>query len=369
MPSVTQIEPAVASLRLNGEYDSLEVPKSTSKAGGTPYKYARFLPEWTTSLKLPPLEPFEHVDPGKRALSDPEPRSFLKTAIVKDITPEFGSEISGDIDLTKLTDRERDQLALFVAQRGVVAFRGQENFIDADYDWWVKDWTSYFGRPHIHPVSGQPKGYPELHLVWREDTGTTDERFYEGRLTTTTTHSDVSYELQPPGLTALFLFDTPASGGDTLFFDQVEAYNRLSPSFRAYLETLQVEHSGYEQASRAAALHGENTIKRQPVKNVHPLVRRHPVTGAKALYVNPGFSRRIVGLKQEESDGLLRILYDHIEKGHDFQARVRWGELGTVTLWDNRITAHSALIDWHKGMNGGRRHGARLTPQAERPFI
>lgn len=82
----------------------------------------------------------------------------------------------------------------------------------------------------------------------------------------------------------------------------------MSPSFRAYLETLQVEHSGFEQAARAAALHGEETIKRQPVKNVHPLVRRHPVTGAKALYVNPGFSRRIVGLKQEESDGLLRIL-------------------------------------------------------------
>lgn len=95
----------------------------------------------------------------------------------------------------------------------------------------------------------------------------------------------ISYELQPPGLTALFLFESPPHGGDTLFVDQVKAYKRLSPSFREYLETLQVEHSGFEQAKRSAELHGADSIKRQPVRNIHPLVRRHPVTGEKALCV------------------------------------------------------------------------------------
>lgn len=121
--------------------------------------------------------------------------------------------------------------------------------------------------------------------MWREDKGTTDEQAFLGRLSTTTVHSDLTYELQPPGLTALFLFDTPEFGGDTLYIDTVTAYERLSPSFRAYLETLEVEHSGFEQAARSAELHGADSIKRQPVRNVHPLVRRHPVTGKKALCV------------------------------------------------------------------------------------
>src|SRR5690606_13851582 len=104
-------------------------------------------------------------------------------------------------------------------------------------------------------------------------------------------------------------------------------------------------------------------VRRAPVAHVHPIVRRHPVTGEKAIYVNPQFTRYIVGMKKEESDLLLNFLYDHLAKGADFQARVRW-EKGTVVVWDNRVTAHSALVDWH---GGERRHLARITPQAERP--
>ncbi|GJN90515.1 hypothetical protein Rhopal_003526-T1 [Rhodotorula paludigena] len=352
---VTQTaEAAVAKLSLSGE----------SKPAEQPYKFQRFLPEWTTLLNLPPLEPFEHIDPGHKALKDPQPRSFLDSAKLQSVTPNFGTEIQDGVDLTKLDARERAQIALFVAQRGFVVLRNQQNFIEAEPEWQINDWGAFFGRIHIHPVSGQPKDYPQLHLVWREATGTSDERAYDNKLSTTTVHSDVSYEAQPPGLTTLFLYDTPEDGGDTLFIDQVEAYKRLSPSFCEYLETLQVEHSGVEQYERAVKAHGIDTIKRQPVKNVHPLVRRHPVTGEKALYVNPGFSRRIIGLKQEESDAILNLLYDHISKGHDFQGRARWGTPGTVVL----VTAHSALVDWNSGIVG-RRHGARVTPQAERPFL
>jgi sulfonate dioxygenase len=75
-------------------------------------------------------------------------------------------------------------------------------------------------------------------------------------------------------------------------------------------------------------------------------------------------TRRIVQYKKEESDFLLRFLYDHIAKGADFQVRVKWAPK-TVVVWDNRVTAHSAILDWD---NGQRRHLARITPQAERPF-
>jgi sulfonate dioxygenase len=87
-----------------------------------------------------------------------------------------------------------------------------------------------------------------------------------------------------------------------------EAYNRLSPSFREYLETLQVVHSGVAQAEFSRAGNRGGVVKREPVENIHPLVRRHPVTGDKALFINKQFSRRIVGLKTEESDAILNLL-------------------------------------------------------------
>ncbi len=91
-------------------------------------------------------------------------------------------------------------------------------------------------------------------------------------------------------------------------------------------------------------------------------------TGQKALFVNPGFTKRITGLKNEESDALLRLLFNHISLGQDFQLRVRWEE-GTVALWDNRVTAHTAISDYdvHKGEDEGLRHGIRLTTLADRP--
>jgi sulfonate dioxygenase len=86
------------------------------------------------------------------------------------------------------------------------------------------------------------------------------------------------------------------------------AYNRLSPSFRSYLETLTVLHSGKEQAQDALDGNRGGLLKRAPVTHVHPLIRTHPVTGEKALYVNQGFSRKIIGLKIEESDAILKLL-------------------------------------------------------------
>jgi len=141
-----------------------------------------------------------------------------------------------------------------------------------------------------------------------------------------------------------------------------EAYNRLSPAFQQRLHGLQALHSGHEQAT--AALARNSIVRREPVSTIHPLIRTHPATGEKALYVNPQFTRRIVGFKKEESDYLLKFLYDHIALGADFQARMKW-EKGTVIVWDNRVTAHSAILDWRDGQ---RRHLARLTPQAERPY-
>jgi sulfonate dioxygenase len=137
---------------------------SETGLGAEDYPYKAYLPTFDASLNLPPLQPFEHVEPGLKALDHAEPKAFLKNAHVQELTPEFGSEVSG-VRLDQLDEAGRQQLSLFVAERGVVAFRGQKAFIDQDPDWLINNWTSFFGRPHIHPVSAAPEGHPEFHLV------------------------------------------------------------------------------------------------------------------------------------------------------------------------------------------------------------
>lgn len=323
-----------------------------------PAKYPNYLPYWD-DVKYPPLEPFQAIEHGKDA--DPSYPNLIRAsgAEVKELTANIGAEVSG-VQLSTLNNAGKDELARFVAQHKVVAFRGQD-FADLPISE-ALEFAEYFGPSHIHPASGAPKGFPKVHLVHRSASDTTAKDYFEERTNSITWHSDVTYEIQPPGTTFLYLLDGPTAGGDTLFANMAEAYRRLSPAFQQRLHGLKAVHSGHEQAQ--AALARGSVVRREPVSNIHPIVRTHPVTGEKALFVNPQFTRRIVGFKKEESDFLLKFLFDHIALGADFQARVKW-EQGTVIVWDNRVTAHSAILDWQDGQ---RRHLARLTPQAERPF-
>lgn len=275
-----------------------------------------------------------------------------------DLTASIGAELTG-VQLSKLDNRAKDQLALLVAQKKVVVFRDQDFAKLPIGD--ALNWGRYFGRLHIHPTSGAPEGYPEAHLVHRSAGDTSAEEFFASRTNSVAWHSDVTYENQPPGTTILYALDVPEVGGDTLFLNQAAAYRRLSPAFRERLEGLKAVHSGHEQAETAIA-RGSH-VRRAPVTSIHPLVRSHPVTGEKALFVNPQFTRYIIGYKKEESEYLLKFLYDHMAFSQDLQCRVKWTP-GTVVVWDNRVTAHSALLDWE---TKERRHLARITPQAEQP--
>lgn len=324
--------------------------------GYAPAKYPHYLPYWDDA-KYEPYTVFKATERGKGA--DAAFPDLLAGATIDDICANIGAEVKG-VQLSKLTDAGKDQLALLVAQKKVVAFRDQD-FADLPIQE-ALDFAEYFGPSHIHPASGAPKGYPKVHLVHRSAADTTAKDFFATRTNSTTWHSDVSYELQPPGTTFLYLLDGPKSGGDTVFANQAEAYARLSPAFQQRLHGLTALHSGHEQAE--AAIKRGSIVRREPVANVHPLVRTHPATGEKALYVNSQFTRSIVGLKKEESDYLLKFLFDHTGQSHDLQCRVKWSP-GTVIVWDNRTTVHSAILDWQDGQ---RRHLARLTPRAEQPY-
>lgn len=187
------------------------------------------------------------------------------------------------MQLSTLSNAGKDQLARLVAERKVVAFRGQD-FADLPIEK-ALEYGSYFGRHHIHPTSGSPEGHPEIHLVHRGAGDKGAEEFFQKRTSSVAWHSDVSYEQQPPGTTFLYILDKPETGGDTLFVDAVEAYNRLSPLFQQRLHGLKATHSGIEQVNASAARGGVK--RREPVVNEHPIVRTHPITGEKALYVNP----------------------------------------------------------------------------------
>ncbi|KAF9072735.1 hypothetical protein BDP27DRAFT_1261175 [Rhodocollybia butyracea] len=365
--------PALITLR------SSDGSQAAAEKSSEEYRYSHLLPVFSQD-QYPPLTPFEHSDPGQRALTHANPWSFLDNATsVIELTPRLGTEVHG-VNLRTLDSDSRDQLALEVcrtvpdqsyantyfrkvARRGLMVFKDQQEFLDAGPDFY-REWGSHFGRLHIHPTSGHPANYPEIHLVYRDAKSSFNFEI-EDSVTSTFWHSDVSYELQPPGLTTFFLLSQPTTGGDTLFTSQVSALKKLSPQFVAFLKTLKAVHSGVTQADFSRSGKRGGVVRRQPVENVHPVVRKHPVTGEEALYVNRQFTRRILGLKREESASLLGFLYDHIDKGGDVQARVHW-EKNTVVLWDNRVTAHSAIVDY--GESKERRHGARITPQAERPI-
>jgi len=201
---------------------------------------------------------------------------------VNHLTPTLGTEVKG-VQLSSLSDAGKDQLARYVAERKVVAFRDQD-FADLSIPDALK-FGGYFGQHHVHPTSGSPKGHPEIHLVHRAAGDTSADEYFSTRTSSVAWHTDVSYEAQPPGTTFLYILDKPETGGDTLFANTVEAYNRLSPLFQQRLHGLQAVHSAIEQANASV---GKGSVKRrEPVYHAHPIVRTHPVTGEKALYINP----------------------------------------------------------------------------------
>ena len=245
-------------------------------------QYLHYLPTWDHGEKYPALEPFEHIEHGKGA--DPSFKDLLiEGSKIQHLTPTTGSEVTG-VQLSKLSAAGKDQLALLVAQRKVVAFRDQD-FADLPIKE-ALDFGGYFGRHHIHPTSGSPEGYPEIHLVHRNGNTSEFDGYLANRNSSVGWHSDVTYEQQPPGTTLLYILDTPEVGGDTVFVNQVEAYNRLSPAIKERLHGLKAVHSGFEQADFSKQRGG--VVRREPIQNEHPLIRTHPATGEKALFVNGG---------------------------------------------------------------------------------
>ncbi|POM70546.1 Hypothetical protein PHPALM_12992 [Phytophthora palmivora] len=185
-----------------------------------------------------------------------------------------------------------------------------------------------------------------------------------------TWHTDVSYERQPPAYTLFKVLTSPDVGGDTLWASGYEAYDRLTPAFKTFVEGLIAVHSGKSQAEHA--IQAGRIVRRPVVEFDHPVVRTHPVTKRKALFVNAGFTKRIKNLSAAESadtqyravDTVLRFLFKHVAEGQEFQVRYHWTK-DAVAIWDNRSTFHYATFDFLPG----NRHAVRVTPHGEIPYF
>lgn len=272
--------------------------------------------------------------------------TVLATYTCNDLTKPIGTEVGG-LKLKELDQAGVAELRQLLAERGVLFFREQEMTLAEQVDVGRR-----LGELHIHPAAKATEGFREVLLIHTD----ANSKYTAGE----GWHSDVSCDERPPALSMLRIEETPPTGGDTLFCSMYAAYDALSPAMQQFLLGLRAVHSG-EKAYRGR--YGYNDADKQYPTAEHPVVRTHPDTGRKALYVNSGFTQRIKGLKPRESDALLGFLYDHVAYGVPFQVRFRW-EPNSVALWDNRCVQHHASWDYFPET----RHGYRVTTVGERPF-
>ncbi len=182
-------------------------------------------------------------------------------------------------------------------------------------------------------------------------------------------HSDWSFQESPPSATVLYAVDTPPVGGDTVFADGYRAFAALSPTMQRMLEGLQAVHSAAPSYGPKGLFARDDASRTMQIvvsaeaeqTQVHPLVRRHPLSGRPALYINHVYTLAIVGLHAEESRALLEFLFRHMTRD-EFVYRHRWRDR-TLLIWDNRCVVHYA----DGGYEGHQRLMYRTTIAGERP--
>ena len=313
-------------------------------------------------------EDYAYIERGKNA--DPEKKALFGAAKeVKHLTKHLGTEIVG-LQLSDLNDKQKDELALLVAERVVVFFRDQDLAPQKQLEL-----GKYWGQVEIHPqVPRVPNGVNGddlngITVIW-QDYGRAvnglDLSFKHAIGGNSQWHTDLVHEHQPAGITHLHNDTIPDVGGDTVWSSGYAAYDKLSPALQQFLDgKTAIYRSAHQYIDRENPLRGPKPIERE-----HALVRTHPATGWKSLYVNKAMTVRIVGLEPEESKLILDYLFSIYEKNLDIQVRFNWKPskpgLGTSAIWDNRISQHNAVWD-HEGLEP--RHGTRVTSLAEIPYF
>ena len=273
---------------------------------------------------------------------------------IERLTPAIGALVS-DIDLNQsLNEQQTQVLQQALIDNQVLFFRNQ--FLKPEQQ---RDLARLFGDLHIHPIY---PSHPEVEEVMVLDSHQQDLRDNE------LWHTDVTFIETPPLGCVLSAQKVPQFGGDTLWASSIAAYDDLSEPIKALLDNLTAQNDirksfpaeRYALTEEAAARFEEAKRKHPP--QTHPVVRTHPVSGKKGLFVSEGFTTRINELSDAESDALLALLFKHSQQPR-YQVRWHW-QAGDVAIWDNRSTQHFANFDYgnaHRVMH-------RATVLGDKPY-
>jgi len=271
------------------------------------------------------------------------------------VSGNIGAEVSG-FDLAKdLEENQVSSIRSALLDHKVLFFRDQK--INEEQ---LIAFGKRFGELNTHPfISGTDK-YPEIIKVLTEPNTTANFGGYW--------HHDVTFLENPDMATILHAKEVPDFGGDTLFANQHLAYDSLSDKMKEFLSGLHAVHDAglvfagngyYSKNSHSIDTKNE---EQATTKAIHPVIRTHPETGSKALFVNYSYTNRIVELSKKESKTLLKFLFDHCTS-EEFTCRFRW-QKDSIAMWDNRSVKHYALFDY----KGQRRVMHRVTIKGDKPF-
>jgi len=272
----------------------------------------------------------------------------MTSLTIRKVAGALGAELGG-VDLSAELDAETiAAIRAALNAHQVIFFRDQT--LNAEQQ---LAFGRRFGPLNIHPYVAGMADHPEVMEIIKEPS---DRLNFGGGW-----HSDMSFLETPSIGSILYAVQTPAFGGDTLFASQAAAYDALSEGLKATLEGLKAVHSAsQEYSAKGASAQQRASMQVAEAEGlvgefVHPVVKVHPETGRKALYVNPAFTMRFDGWTRKESKPLLDYLFEH-SRQEAFTCRFAWRD-GSVAFWDNRQVWHYALNDYP----GQRRHMRRVT--------
>ncbi|HJQ48748.1 MAG TPA: TauD/TfdA family dioxygenase [Amycolatopsis sp.] len=268
-----------------------------------------------------------------------EPRTG--TITVRPVAGHIGADIGG-VDISRpLSEAEVDAIRDALHRHKVVFFRDQE----LEHASQVAFGRQFGELTYAHPHDdAPPEDHPQIFTIdprrfeqrygadYRQDVQRRQYSYFNGW------HTDVTAAVNPPAASILRAETVPSIGGDTQWTNLVAAYDGLSDPIKRFVSTLRAQHRYGGSDGSASRRINDNLLVAE-----HPVVRVHPVTGERALFVNPGFTSHIVGLSARESRAVLDLLYTEITRP-EYTVRFRW-ERGSVAFWDNRATAHLAPRD------------------------
>ena len=272
-----------------------------------------------------------HETTGTSARKAPE------TIEVRPVSIHAGAEIHG-VDLTKsLNEQQTKEIRDALLQWKVVFFRDQHLNHEQQIDF-----ARHFGQPTPgHVVFGNDDTYPEIYSIAKHRTANSHKgqalRPWSGW------HADITSAINPPFASILRGDTVPPYGGDTQWTNLAAAYNALSPTMQGIVDGLRGVHRSAPPEGAKATTEYEKRVRARTMISEHPLVRVHPETGERALYVSPSYIKTITGLAPRESQVLLEFLWEHVVRP-EFTVRFKW-EPGSIAFWDNRSAVHLAPRD------------------------